>query len=219
VAKPTVILIGGPPGAGKTTLGRALAAKFDATSLTADDLLTAVKAVTTPHSHPGLHVMTTVNPVEYFTTTSVEQLIVDAGTQHEAAWPAIKAVIGKHASWGPSIVIDGWFFQPKYVAKLGLEGVMSFWLVVAPTVLEERERRNMEFFGQSANPEQMIRNFLGRSLCHNELVRQQAMEFGLSILNQDGSASVDDLCALAMARIEETANKGMQPTAQKTRRG
>jgi adenylate kinase family enzyme len=95
VTKPSVLLIGGAPGAGKTTLGRALAARLDATSLTADDLLTAAKAVTTPNSHPGLHVMTAVNSIEYFTTTSVDQLTADATVQHEATWPAIEKVIRK----------------------------------------------------------------------------------------------------------------------------
>ena len=42
-----VILIGGPPGAGKTTLGRAVAARLGVVSLTIDDLFLAAKAITT----------------------------------------------------------------------------------------------------------------------------------------------------------------------------
>ena len=149
MTKPGVFLIGGAPGVGKTTLGRALATRVDATSLTADDLLTAAKAVTTPNSHPGLHVMTAVNSIEYFTTSSVDQLTADATVQHEAIWPAIEKVIRKRAAWGPPIVIDGWFLRPPKVAELDLERVISFWLVAEPAVLEERERRNVEFFGRS----------------------------------------------------------------------
>ena len=158
MAKPSVFLIGGAPGVGKTTLGRALATRVDATSLTADDLLTAAKAVTTPKSHPGLHVMTVVNSIEYFTTSSVEQLAVDATVQHEATWPAIETVIRKRAAWGHPIVIDGWFLRPTKVAELDLDGVISFWLIADPVVLEERERKNIEFFGRSPNPEQMLQN-------------------------------------------------------------
>jgi 2-phosphoglycerate kinase len=198
VAKPTVFLIGGAPGAGKTTLGKALAASVDATSLTADDLLTAAKAITTPASHPGLHVMTATDSIEYFTTSSVDQLIADASLQHAATWPAIDKVIRKHATWGPPVVIDGWFLRPKKVAELDLDSVLSFWLVADPAVLEERERRNVEFFGRSADPERMLRNFLGRSLWYNELIRQQATDLGLHILKQDGSASVEALCATAL---------------------
>lgn len=201
MTKPTVCLIGGAPGAGKTTLGRALAAELGATSLTADDLLTAAKAVTTPASHPGLHVMSAVNSMEYFTASDVDRLIADASAQHDALWPAIEAVIRAHAEWGPSIVIDGWFLRPRKVAPLNLGNVISFWLVAASGVLEARERKNAEFFGRSADPERMLHNFLGRSLWHNALIEKQATEAGLIVLQQDGTIPVEALCSRAMAQI------------------
>ncbi|MCA9946780.1 MAG: zeta toxin family protein, partial [Anaerolineales bacterium] len=62
-----VILIGGAPGAGKTTLGSALAVKLGVNSLTIDDLVTAVIAVTTPETHPGIHALRKGPHTEYFT--------------------------------------------------------------------------------------------------------------------------------------------------------
>ena len=119
-------------------MGRALAARLDATSLSIDDLLTAAKAVTTARSHPGLHVMSVLNHIEYFTTRSVDQLKADATVQHEATWPAIEKVIRNHATWGSPIVIDGWALRPKRVAELDLGNVTSLWLVAEASVLEER---------------------------------------------------------------------------------
>ncbi len=144
-----VVLIGGAPGVGKTTLGRALAARLDTTSLSVDDLLTAAKSVTTHLSHPGLHVMGTMNYIEYFTTSSVAQLKADADLQHEAAWPAIEKVIRNHTTWGPRIVIDGWALRPKNVSRLDLRNVISFWLVADSSVLEERERKNFDWLRKS----------------------------------------------------------------------
>jgi uridine kinase len=72
--KTKVILIGGAPGTGKTTLGSALAVRLGTTSLSIDDLLTAAMAVTTPESHPGLHFKKGVPFQEYFTNSSLEQL-------------------------------------------------------------------------------------------------------------------------------------------------
>lgn len=200
--KPAVVLIGGAPGAGKTTLGRALGARIDASSLTVDDLLTAVQAVTTPESHPGLHVMRAVDSIDYFTTNPVEQLTADATRQHEATWLAVEGVIRKHARWGPPVVIDGWSMRPAWVAELDFASVASFWMVIDDAVLENRERRNVDFFGRSTDPERMLRHFLGRSRWHNDLIHREAAAHHMKILHQDGSASVDELCAMAVAHLD-----------------
>lgn len=124
-----VFLVGGAPGAGKTTLGSALAARLGITSLSIDDLVIAAQAVTTPETHPGLHVMRKVPHLEYFTNSSVDQLKADATLQQEATWPFIERVVRRHAMWGPSIVIDGWYLRPCRVAQLKLRNVWSGWIV------------------------------------------------------------------------------------------
>jgi 2-phosphoglycerate kinase len=104
----TVFLIGGAPGVGKTTLGCALAAKLGIASVTIDDLMTVAQTVTTPETHPGLHIMRKAPHLEYFTDSSLSQLKADANVQHEATWPFVKSLILKRATWDPSpIVIDG----------------------------------------------------------------------------------------------------------------
>jgi 2-phosphoglycerate kinase len=196
--QPKVFLVGGAPGAGKTTLGRALAARLGKASLSLDDVFSAVLAVTTRESHPGLHAMGGRTAAEYFTTTEVEQLQADATLQHEAMWPPAQKVIRNHATWGSPMVIDGWFLRPDRVARLDLERVRPLWLVVDPPVLEARERANAGFFGNAVDPERMLRNFLARSLWFNDLIAREAGALGMKILRQDGSASVDDLCARAL---------------------
>lgn len=200
MAEPKVILIGGAPGAGKSTLGREVARALSITSLGIDDLLAAAKAVTTPASHPGLHVMSTTDYVTYYTTSTPDQLIADATTQHEATWPAIERVIRNHAAFGSPIVIDGWAMRPGKVAQLGLDNVSSVWLVADPAVLVEREKRNVDFVRNSPDPEGMLENFLARSLWYNELIREQTTALGLRVLHQDGTASVEDLCAQTFER-------------------
>ncbi len=91
-----VILIGGAPGAGKTTLGSALAVKLGVTSLTIDDLVTAVIGVTSRESHPGIHALRKGPHTEYFTNSSVDELIADAILRHEASWPMVRQLIQKY---------------------------------------------------------------------------------------------------------------------------
>lgn len=189
-----VLLIGGPPGAGKTTLGTALANRLGITSLSVDDLVVAAKAVTTPDTHPGLWALARAPVHEYFTDSSVERLVADATQRHEATWPMVEAVIRKHASTGGTpIVIDGWHLRPSQVAALSLDNVWSGWLAPAPEVLEQRERA-FGFHAGSADPERMLANFLARSHWHNRLIAEQATGFGMALLRQPGNVSVDDLC-------------------------
>lgn len=191
-----VVIIGGPPGAGKTTLGRALASQFDVASLSVDDLITAAQPVTTPESHPGLHVMKRQPFVDYFTHSSVGQLISDAEAQHEAIIPVVGAVIAKYDRQKAGIVIDGWHFRPSRVKSMEAD-VVSFWLAPSPDVLQQREEANTSWLKNSGDPQQMLGNFIARSAWHNELIQAEAKRLNLPVLVQDGTASVEELCQIA----------------------
>lgn len=131
-----VILIGGAPGAGKTTLGAVVARSLGFTSLTVDDLVSAAQAVTTRESHHGLHIMRRLPYLQYFTKSTVDQLKADAHVQHEATWPMVEAVVRKRLRAEPGLVLDGWHLRPAWVAKLNPERVRSFWIVPSTSVLE-----------------------------------------------------------------------------------
>jgi len=193
-----VFLIGGAPGAGKSTLGTALAAKLGIGSLTIDDLVTAVQAVTTPETHPGLHLMWKMSHLDYFTNSSVEKLKADAVKQHEAAWPFIRRVIRKHALGGAPIVMDGWHLWPDKVSQLQLENVWAGWIIATPAVLKERERKNMEWLQGSSGQDRMLENFISRSLWFNSWMEEQANELQMNILYQSGETSVDELCEMIL---------------------
>ena len=193
-----VFLIGGAPGAGKSTLGTALAARLGIGSLTVDDLVTTVQAVTTPKTHPGLHLMWKTSYLDYFTNSSIEKLKADAVKQHEAAWPFIRRVIRKHALGGAPIVIDGWHLWPDKVSQLQMENIWAGWIIAAPAVLKERERNNLEWLQGSSDPDLMLANFISRSLWFNSWMEEQANELQMNILSQRGETSVDELCEMIL---------------------
>lgn len=195
---PKVYLIGGPPGAGKTTLGTALAARLGIASLTIDDLVTAVQAVTRPETHPGLHLMWQRSHTDYFTHSAPEKLIEDAKEQHKVAWPFIQQVIRKHERNGAPIVIDGWHLWPERVKALNLSEVWAGWIYIDPAVLQGREEKLTDWTAGSDDPERMLENFLARSFWYNETMRQQATAYGFTVLKQDGEVSVAQLCDLVL---------------------
>lgn len=194
-----VFLIGGAPGAGKSTLGLALGARLGIASLSVDDFMRAAQAITTPETHPGLHVMRRVPSTEYFTDSSVDQLKSDATAQHEATWPLVERVVRLHARGESAIVIDGWHMRPRMVAQLELDNVWSGWIVSSDSVFEERGIKSAEWVRKSSNPERLHENLLARSLWYNDLIRQQATELGMNILPQPGETTVDELVQMVLS--------------------
>jgi 2-phosphoglycerate kinase len=114
---PRVILIGGAPMSGKTTVASRLAATLGYGCLSTDDLGEAIRAVTTKDVHPHLHPMEGYDYREYFVTRSPDALITDVTREHHALWPAVQSVIRKHATWGAPIVMEGWSLWPEWVTQ------------------------------------------------------------------------------------------------------
>lgn len=190
-ASSTILLIGGPPGAGKTTLGCAVAARLGISSVSGDDLAAVARAFTDEQTHPALHLMRNGGPQAYFTTGPPERLIADAHALADIMWPPIQRVVDGHRATGSGLVVDWWLLSPEVVADQ--PGVRSVWLHVDPDELERRERGNPWFVAGSTDPERMHRNFMHRSLWWNSFVAGEAERVGLPVLHQDGTRSIDDL--------------------------
>lgn len=200
----SAVLVGGPPGAGKTTLGRALAPRFDATSLTVDDLLVAARCVTTPDTHPALFPMHAAGGhAAYFIEGPPERLIADSLAQERVAWPLVQNVIAAHRAERSPVVIDGWLLRPRDVAALELDDVVALFLHPDPELLWARERAN-DWTAGTPDPERMLDHFVHRSLWRNELVAGEARDLDLAVLDLDGSESVEEVADLAMACIAAT---------------
>ncbi len=123
-----IYLIGGAPGAGKTTLGCALAAKIGGASVTIDDLVTIAKTATTTETHPELYLFRDMSYQQYFTNSSLEQLQRDAEQQHAAIWPFVRNLIVRHFDWTTTpIVIDGWHLRPHRIAAMNDKRIDASW--------------------------------------------------------------------------------------------
>lgn len=181
-----VILIGGAPGSGKSTLGRALAAALGHGSTSGDDLAIAMRSVTGPEDHPELHPARGAGHVAYFTNSPPDKLIEDAERLEHAMWPVLERVSMVHLQKRAGVVIDWWLLPPDSVSAMASDRIASLWLHVDPDVLWERERRNTSFFGDSPDPGRMLDNFMARSIWRNDLVEEQATRLELPLLRVSG---------------------------------
>jgi 2-phosphoglycerate kinase len=169
---PRVVLIGGAPMAGKTTVAHLLAAHLGYGCLSTDDLGEAIRAVTTKDSHPSLHPMAGYDYREYYVTRSPEALIADVGREHHALWPAVQRVIRKHATWGEPIIMEGWCLWPEWVTQLQLPSVHALWFVAQEETLHARLVQAVEFYGGASDEAAMIRHYLARSCWYNARLQE-----------------------------------------------
>lgn len=197
---PLVHLIGGPPGGGKTTLAWAVAGALGVPSLTIDDIRTSLLGVTTPDSHPDLHVIGLPDPWSYFTQTDPPTQLEHAIAQQQAMWPAIEKLIRKRLATDAPIVIDGWHLMPDLLHESDLGDVECVFLDVDRDVLIDREMGVWDFYAASDRPDVMFANFVGRSLLWNEEIARTARSHGYRVLHQDGSKSVAVLADEALSR-------------------
>ncbi len=199
-----VLLIGGPSGAGKTTLARSVAARLGFLSTTVDDLVTTARLVTDPEAQPDFHRMGGVGWLEYFTTGPPERLVADAIALEQAMWPILMRLIDRREADKAPIVMDWWLFNPDLVAEVSDVVIQSVWLHIDPVVLDRRERSLTEFREGSSDPERMHANFMHRSLWRNELIRERATALDLPLVRQTGERSVEELTSEVLHLIGRT---------------
>ena len=184
-----VILIGGCPFSGKTTLARELAAKDKYSCISTDDLGAAVKAAVPDED---FHPMSGVPYPEYYVKYSINELIEHAATLHRRMVPSIKAVINAHANQSSPAVIEGWALYPDWISTLPYSNTDSLWLIASQEVLLNRIRADKQFYEKCSNPELMVRQYLARCVWQNNKFMTTAVSLGMKIINVDTAADINE---------------------------
>jgi 2-phosphoglycerate kinase len=89
---PRVLLLGGAPRSGKSPAARRLAERLGYDTVRVDDLVAAVRAVTTVASHPRIHATTGIDHREYYIQNTADTLCRHAMDAQRAIWPAIESI-------------------------------------------------------------------------------------------------------------------------------
>jgi len=200
---PRVILIGGAPMSGKTTVAQMLAATLGYGYLSTDDLGEAIRAVTTIDSHPHLHSMDGYDYREYYVTRSPDELIADSILEHRALWPAVQSVIRAHATWGAPIVIEGWSLWPERVIQLRLPSMRSLWFVAHEPTLHERMVNAVDFYDGASDEAAMMRHYLARSLWCNSRLKEEVKKFALTSVELPPQAPVHEIVEMCFEQLRK----------------
>ena len=124
---------------------------------------TAVRALTTPQSHPALHPMAGWDYRAYYVAHPPPTLIEHSRREHQALWPAIAAVIDAHLRWAGPVILEGWPLDPERVRAATHPQLRACWLLVEDAVLEARLRADTGFYDGCADVERSILHYMARS--------------------------------------------------------
>jgi 2-phosphoglycerate kinase len=196
-----VLIMGGAPFSGKTTLAKRLAAQRGYGLVAIDDVGTAVRAVTTPRSHPALHPMAGWDYRAYYLAHPPVTLIHHSRQEHDALWPAIAAVIHAHLQWAGPVILEGWQLDPDRVASLTHPQLRACWLLVDDAVLEARLRADMAFYQGASDVERLIQHYLARSRWANARVRRAAGHAASMVIHVGPEETVDALATRCVQRL------------------
>ncbi len=201
MAESDVIVIGGAPFSGKTTLAKRLAAQRGYALVAIDDLGTAVRAVTTPQSHPALHPMAGWDYRAYYVEHTPPTLIEHSMREHQALWPAIAAVIHAHLQWAGPVILEGWQLDPERVRAVTHPHLRACWLLVDEVVLEARLRADTAFYQGCTDVERFTRHYMARSRWVNDRVRHAAAHEAGVVLPVGPEETVDAVLTRCMQRL------------------
>lgn len=187
-----VILIGGSPMSGKTTLAIKLAAKYEYGCISTDDIGEIIGTVS------EVDPMKNFDYREYYISKSIEDLINDIFLYHRRLWPSIKHLIEIHSNWSSPIIIEGWALYPNLVKLIENDNLRTIWLVSDEDVLEQRLLSHKDFYRGSSDEQKMITNYLLRSLWHNETIFQQVNELNHDLIRVTKDLSEESLVEKAI---------------------
>jgi 2-phosphoglycerate kinase len=111
-----VTLVCGASGVGKTRVAVPLAARYGVPLGEADDVVTGMKAMTTPEQHPWLHVWDTHADAVGWPAARVAALHLEV---IEHLRPAFVAIIADHIECNAPVVLEGDYFFPDLAVDFG----------------------------------------------------------------------------------------------------
>ncbi|HYZ13121.1 MAG TPA: hypothetical protein VFA08_05880 [Actinomycetota bacterium] len=166
---PTVLLLGGASGVGKSQIASDVAARFGASVVAVDDFHVVLERMTSPERYPELH-RWRLHPEEVLALDDAGML-AHTRAYAEVMAEALEAVIGNHLDSGPPIALEGDFILPSLAMQRTYDGVAADGHVRAVFIVEEDE-------------DQLARNFLTRegeeqprraraSWCYSEWLREE----------------------------------------------
>jgi 2-phosphoglycerate kinase len=188
-----VILIGGSSHTGKSTLGRALAAKLGWSYLATDKLA----------RHPGRPWVGAngqampAHVVEHYRDLSADALFLDVLSHYaKNVLPQVECIVRDRVKDRSTkcIVLEGSALWPGFVANLVNDNcVKAIWLTASERLFRNRIFSESNFDRASKEEQHLIQKFLDRTLHYNRQMRAEIDQLGLMCVDVESISTADEL--------------------------
>lgn len=133
-----VLLLGGPSGAGKTSVSYRLAHHYGVGITEVDDFQVLLERMTTPEQQPAIHFWGTHPAPE---TLAAEEVMAQGLAIGAAMAPGLEAVIANHLESDAPVVLEGDFILPALAAQASFAGELNGGRVRGVFLVEEDEQQ------------------------------------------------------------------------------
>jgi 2-phosphoglycerate kinase len=175
VTEPTVLLLGGASGVGKSQIASSLASRLGASVVAVDDFEVVLERMTTPERYPELH-RWRLHPEEVLALDDAGMLAHTRGYA-EVMTEALEAVVGNHLDDGTRIVLEGDFILPSLALRQAFNNVSADGRVRAVFLVEGDEDQLARNFRRREGEEQPRR--ARASWCYSEWLRKECERLGV----------------------------------------
>jgi len=174
-----VLILGGPSGAGKTSVSYRLARHFGIGITEIDDFQALLERMTTSEQLPALHFWRTHPAPDQLSAIEIMEQGLDIG---RVMAPGLEAVIANHLESQAPIVLEGDFVHPALAAQTNFVGQPNAGRVRAVFVYEPDEQQLVMNFAQR-EPESSPQTTRARvSWLYGQWLEQEAQRYGIPIL-------------------------------------
>ncbi|MEK7175666.1 MAG: hypothetical protein AAB693_02610 [Patescibacteria group bacterium] len=112
-----IILIGGAPTTGKSTMANLVAKHFNIPWISTDQIREIMRLVASRDKYPKLFSTGKYTAEEFLTKFSAKQIVTMEFEQSEEVWPGIRKFIKQNYTWKDGFVIEGVNILPHLIAK------------------------------------------------------------------------------------------------------
>ncbi len=112
-----IILIGGAPTTGKSTLAHNLARELDIPWISTDQIRDIMRAIADRKEYPLLFLPEEYSAERFYAESSAEQIVAREIRQGKAVWPFVKRFIEREYTWEHGFVMEGINLLPSEIAR------------------------------------------------------------------------------------------------------